>query len=81
MLLICVPALQILDGDAHALFKAQLGELFLEMLMLFSPFVSFFGQNRHLSPPKPALKWAKQALKRPNRHLKKKNIKKTKTGT
>ena len=47
------------------LFKAQLGEAFLEILIFFLFFFSscFF-------PAKPALKAPKPALKRPNRQLK-----------
>ena len=55
------------------LFKAQLGEAFLEMLI----FLHFF----HLFSAKPALKAPTPALKMQTRHLKKKKkIKKMKTG-
>ena len=49
-----------LDHDVLVLFKAQLGEPFLETLIFFLHlFHLFWGQNQHLSPQKPALKWAK----------------------
>ena len=46
------------------LFKAQLGEALLEILIFFCCIKSFLGA-------KPALKTPKPALKRPNRHKKK----------
>ena len=64
------------------LFKAQLGEPFLEILIFFLHLFHLFRQKPALKSPKPALKWAKPALKRPNRHLeKKKKSKKIETGT
>ena len=45
------------------LFKAQLREPFLEVFDFLLSFFHHFRQS-------PALKWAKPALKRPNRHLK-----------
>ena len=71
-----------LSHHGLVLFKAHLGEPFLEMLIFF-----FVFKKNHLlvsakparKSPKPALKRANLALKRPNRHLT--NIKEIKTGT
>ena len=57
-----------------ALFKAQLGEAFLEILIFFLQFFVFvfrlfLAAKPSLEPPKPALKRAKPALKCRNRQL------------
>ena len=57
---------------ALVLFKAQLREPFLEILIFFLHF-SIFSAKPALKHPKPALNQAKPALERPNRHSKKKN--------
>ena len=66
------------SGYLLVLFKAQLGEPFLEILIFFIIFAfssfSSFPAKPALKAPKPALKRAKPALKRPNRHSKRKKI-------
>ena len=54
-----------------ALFKAQFGEPFREILILFLRFPFFFAAKQALKTPKPALETPKPALKHPNQHLKK----------
>ena len=65
--------------NVFVLFKAQLRELFLEILICVSSFCSsFFSAKPALkSPNPPALKWAKPALKGPRRHFKKEKENKT----
>ena len=57
-------------SDILAFLNSQLGEPFLEILIIFLHY-HLLSAKPALTPPKPALKWAQPALKRPKAALKK----------